>query len=57
MTDFALAAELGARHTFGETMTRREGLLAEFARLAAEGRFTIPIARAFPLDDWRRANT
>jgi len=55
MTDFASAAELGARHSFGETMTRREGVLAEFAELAAEGRFTVPIARALPLDDWREA--
>jgi len=57
MTDFAAAAELGARHSFGETMTRREGVLAEFARLAAEGRFTVPIARTFPLDDWGAALT
>jgi len=55
MTDFAAAAELGARHSFGETMTRREGVLGAFARLAAEGRFRIPIARTFRLDDWREA--
>jgi NADPH:quinone reductase-like Zn-dependent oxidoreductase len=36
-------------------MTRREGVLAEFAKLAAEGRFTVPIARTYPLDDWREA--
>jgi len=55
MTDFAPAAELGARHSFGETMTRREGVLTEFAKLAAEGQFTVPIAGAFRLDDWREA--
>jgi NADPH:quinone reductase-like Zn-dependent oxidoreductase len=55
MTDFASAAELGARHSFGETMTRREDVLAEFAQLAGEGRFTVPIARTFPIDDWREA--
>jgi NADPH:quinone reductase-like Zn-dependent oxidoreductase len=55
MTDFASAAKLGARHSFGETMTRREGVLAEFAKLAAEGQFTVPIARTLPLDDWREA--
>jgi NADPH:quinone reductase-like Zn-dependent oxidoreductase len=55
MTDFAAAVELGARHSFGEPMTRREGVLAEFAKLAAEGRFRVPIARTFPLDDWREA--
>jgi NADPH:quinone reductase-like Zn-dependent oxidoreductase len=36
-------------------MTRREDVLAEFAKLAAEGQFTIPIARRFRLDDWREA--
>jgi NADPH:quinone reductase-like Zn-dependent oxidoreductase len=55
MTDFASAAELGARHSFGEIMTRREGVLAEFAKLASEGQFTVPVARALPLDDWREA--
>ena len=55
MTDFASDAELGARHSLGEAMTRREGVLAEFAKLAAEGRFTAPIARTLPLDDWREA--
>jgi len=55
MTDFAAAAELGARHSFSEPMTRREGVLAEFAKLAAEGQFTVPIARTFRLDDWREA--
>lgn len=28
---------------------------APFARLAAEGRFGVPIARTLPLDDWREA--
>jgi NADPH:quinone reductase-like Zn-dependent oxidoreductase len=55
MTDFASAAQLGARHSFAETMPRREGVLGEYAKLAAEGRFRIPIARTFPLDDWREA--
>jgi NADPH:quinone reductase-like Zn-dependent oxidoreductase len=32
-------------------------VLAEFAGLAADGRFTVPIARTFPLDDWREALT
>jgi NADPH:quinone reductase-like Zn-dependent oxidoreductase len=55
MTDFASASALGARHSFGEAMTRREGVLAEFAQLAAEGRFVVPIARTFRFDDWREA--
>jgi NADPH:quinone reductase-like Zn-dependent oxidoreductase len=55
MTDFASAAALGARHSFGEAMTRREGVLAEFAELATEGGFVVPIARTFRFDDWREA--
>jgi NADPH:quinone reductase-like Zn-dependent oxidoreductase len=30
-------------------------VLADFAELAVKGRFRIPIARTFPLDDWREA--
>ena len=30
-------------------------VLGRFAQLAAEGRFTIPIARTFALEDWREA--
>jgi hypothetical protein len=49
----AAAAELGARDSFHEdpeTRTDDEpyGALTEFARLAAEGRFTVPVAGAFP---------
>ena len=49
------AAELGARDSFHEA--RPEGLdaLPEFAQLAANDRFSIPIARAFPLEGWRTA--
>jgi hypothetical protein len=32
-----------------------DGALDEFARHAAAGRFTIPIARTFPLAGWRTA--
>ena len=55
MTDFASAAELGARYSFGETLVRRDDAFAQFAQLAAEGRFEIPIARTYPLDGWREA--
>jgi NADPH:quinone reductase-like Zn-dependent oxidoreductase len=60
-TDFAGAAALRARTGFGEDATGPDGavlrwdVLGEFARLAAEGRFTVPIARTFPLEDWRQA--
>jgi NADPH:quinone reductase-like Zn-dependent oxidoreductase len=33
----------------------RYDVLGEFASLAAEGRFSIPIAKKFPLDAWREA--
>jgi NADPH:quinone reductase-like Zn-dependent oxidoreductase len=55
MTDFASAAQLGARHSFAEAVTRRDGVLGEYAKLAAEGRFRIPIARTYRLDAWRAA--
>ena len=55
ITDFATAATLGIRHTFGEDATLRYDMLGEFARWAAEGRLTVPIARTFPLDEWDQA--
>ena len=59
--DFAGAAALGARNGFGETpggpggAMLRYDVLGEFARLAAEGRFTVPIGRTFALEEWREA--
>ena len=59
--DFEGAAQLGVRTGAGEPgtgpggATLRYDVLGDFARLAAEGRFTIPIARAFALEDWREA--
>ena len=60
-TDFGGAAALGVRSGFGEDGTGPGGavmrwdVLGEFAKLAAEGRFTVPIARTFALEDWRQA--
>jgi len=60
-TDFAAAAKLGVRTGFGEKGTGEGGsilrydVLGDFAQLAAEGRFTVPIARTYPLEDWRAA--
>jgi NADPH:quinone reductase-like Zn-dependent oxidoreductase len=59
-SDPASAAEVGARDTFHEdpaTWTDGERFAAfpEFARLAAAGRFTIPVAGTFPLEEWRTA--
>jgi NADPH:quinone reductase-like Zn-dependent oxidoreductase len=46
------AEQLGVRNSFGELAY---AALPEFAQLAAEGRFKVPVARAFPLADWRQA--
>jgi NADPH:quinone reductase-like Zn-dependent oxidoreductase len=60
--DFAGAAALGVRTGLESAAATgldgsilRWDALGEFARLAAEGRFTIPIARTFPLEAWRDA--
>lgn len=55
MSDFATAAKLGVRTTFGENPALRYDVLGEFAQRAAEGRFSIPIARTFALEEWRAA--
>jgi NADPH:quinone reductase-like Zn-dependent oxidoreductase len=58
ISDFQAAAELGVRDSFHEGELRpydREAVFTEFAQLAADGKFTVPIARTFPLDDWRTA--
>jgi hypothetical protein len=55
------AGRLGVRTGRGEPPTGPGGSvmrwdqLGAFGRLAAEGRFSIPIARTFALEDWRRA--
>ena len=36
-------------------MGLRFDVFGEFAQLAAESKFTVPIAGTFPLDDWRAA--
>ncbi|MFH9355394.1 zinc-binding dehydrogenase [Kitasatospora sp. NPDC017646] len=37
------------------TDEERFGCFAEFAQLAVEGRFTVPVSRTFPLDHWHPA--
>ncbi|MEW2296224.1 NADP-dependent oxidoreductase [Streptomyces sp. NPDC006743] len=59
-SDLAAAPELGVRDTFHEdpatqTDDERFGAFPEFAQLAAEGRFTVPIAETFSLTHWRKA--
>lgn len=48
------AAELLGVHTSFESGLRYD-MLAHYAKLAGEGRFTVPVARTFPLEDWREA--
>jgi len=49
------AAGLGARDSFHEVRPEGIDALPEFAGLAAEGRFGVPVAGTFPLEDWRSA--
>jgi NADPH:quinone reductase-like Zn-dependent oxidoreductase len=56
LSDFAAARELGVRFQFGEDARREHNyVLGEYAQLAAEGTFAVPVARTFPLEDWRAA--
>ena len=48
--------KLGVRTSGSEPgLVPRYDALASFAQLAAEGRFSVPIARTFGLEDWRTA--
>ncbi|MGH3261797.1 MAG: zinc-binding dehydrogenase, partial [Trebonia sp.] len=50
------AAALGVRDTFHEDRTRQPvDALPEFAQLAADGRFSIPVAATFALEEWKAA--
>ena len=57
ISDPAGAAKLGARTSFDEDQPRTlyYDKLGEYAQRAADGGFTIPVARTFPLEDWRTA--
>lgn len=55
ISDHAAAAELGARSNLTAGATPRYDVLAEYAGYAAEGTFSVPVARTFPLADWRAA--
>ena len=48
-----VAEELGMRNSFEGEL--RYNVLGDFAKLAAEGRFSVPIARTFAFEDWREA--
>lgn len=46
---------IGVRTAWQERNALRYDVLGHYAQLAAEGRFSIPIARTFTLEDWREA--
>jgi NADPH:quinone reductase-like Zn-dependent oxidoreductase len=59
-SDVAAAPALGVRDSFHEdratfTDAERFGCFPEFAQLAAEGRFSVPVSGTFRLDQWRTA--
>ncbi|MBL6852291.1 MAG: zinc-binding dehydrogenase [Alphaproteobacteria bacterium] len=59
--DFQNASALGVRTGLGEEATGPGGtqtrwdVLGEFAQLAGEGRFAVPIASTYPPEKWREA--
>jgi NADPH:quinone reductase-like Zn-dependent oxidoreductase len=63
VVDFEGAAKLGVRTGLDKeegadapaTPALRYDVLGEFAQLAADKRFSVPIARSFALDDWQSA--
>jgi NADPH:quinone reductase-like Zn-dependent oxidoreductase len=56
-SNFAEGAKLGLASVLDHLPPpeKRYAAVPEFARLAAQGRFTVPIAATFPLEDWRTA--
>ena len=55
ISDFAAAKQLGVRSNIEEMTGMPYDVLGEYAQLAADGKFTIPIARTFALEEWRAA--
>jgi NADPH:quinone reductase-like Zn-dependent oxidoreductase len=47
--------QLGVRGNYDEGLPLRYETFGEMAQAAADGKFTIPIARTFPLEQWREA--
>lgn len=54
-SNFTEGTKLGLASAHLPPPEERYAAVPEFARLAAEGRFTVPIAATFPLEDWRTA--
>ena len=55
VSDFAAAKALGARSSFDEEIVWRYDAVGEYANLAAEGKYSIPISKSLPLDKWKDA--
>lgn len=55
ISDFEAADKLGVRTTGPDGTVLRYEILPEFARLAAEGQFSVPIAGTYKLEEWRDA--
>ena len=56
ISDFAAAKTLGVRSNIEEPGMRiRYDVLREFADLAAQGKFSVPISRTFALNEWKKA--
>lgn len=58
ISDHENAKKYGVRSTFSESIAfPYDEVLAKYAQLAAEGKFEIPIAQTFTIDDWQAAVT
>ena len=55
ISDIAAAGELGIRTNFTAAVPSPYELLEPFAQRAADGTFSVPVARTFPLQEWRAA--
>lgn len=55
ISDHAGAVAAGARDPMKEKVPMQYAQYAPFAKLAAEGKFFVPIAKTYPLDRWREA--
>lgn len=55
LSNIAAAEDLGVRVSAGTDTTLRNDVLGDYAQLASEGRFTVPVARTFSIQDWPEA--
>ena len=55
ISDFAAAKQSGVRINIEEMTGMHYDVLGYYAQLAADGKFTIPIARTYALEDWHTA--